>query len=64
MDNLFKLSAMIALAYLLIDNKRNKLTIKDVEDHITEVARNPTTRLAIVLRTSAERSSHRSPSQR
>ena len=64
MDNIFKLSTMIALTYLLFDNKRSKLTVKDVEDHIAAVARNPTTRLGAVLRMSAEQASRPAPFQK
>ena len=64
MNNIFKLSTVAVLAYLVIDNKRNKLTIEEVENHITNIAKNPTTHLASALRMNAERFSRQPPSQR
>lgn len=64
MNDVFKLSTIAVLAYLVIDNKRNKLTIEEVERHIINVARNPTTHLSSVLRMNAERFSRQPPSRR
>jgi len=52
MDNVFKLSTIAVLAYLVIASNRNKLTIEEVEDHISNVAKNPLSRLSKNLKTS------------